>query len=72
MLRVELAEMIMEYLGYNRSIVRIAIEEKVLEIIHTENLFSDYSYCIDSLSFERYLHNFNLRDKEIESIMCSF
>ncbi|WP_342530664.1 hypothetical protein MKY80_18765 [Lysinibacillus sp. FSL R5-0849] len=54
MIRVELAERIMEQLGYRPSIVRRAIEAKELEIVQTDSLFSDYSYCITEGSFERF------------------
>lgn len=72
MIRVELAERIMEQLGYRPSIVRRGIEAKELEIVQTDNLFSDYSYCLTESSFERFPFNQNLSECEVYSIMVAF
>lgn len=72
MLRVEFAEKIMEYLGYNHSIIHRAINDKELETVTDDRIFSDYEYAITRSSFHDYLYKLGLSDREVDSIMASF
>lgn len=72
MLRVELAEKIIEYLGFSCSMIHRAINANVLETVSDDRVFSDYKYAITRSSFHNYLYKLGLSEREIDSIMASF
>lgn len=71
MIRVELAERIMEKLEYNSSIIHRAINAKELVTVSDNRIFSDYEYVITRSSFRDYLYKLGLNDREIDCIMES-
>lgn len=70
MIRVEVAEKVMEQLGYSRSIIHRAIQVGELETVVDESrVFSDYGYAIMSRSFYGYLYKLGVSERQICSIM---
>ncbi|MGE7810514.1 hypothetical protein [Lysinibacillus capsici] len=69
MIRVELAERIMEKLGYNSSMIHRAINAKELETVSDDRILSDYEYAITRNSFHDYLYKLSLSEREVNCIM---
>jgi len=69
MIRVELAERIIEKLGYSSSIIHRAINAKELETVSDDRILSDYEYAITRNSFHDYLYKLSLSEHEINCIM---
>lgn len=69
MIRVELAERIMEKLGYSSSIIYRAINAKELDTVSDDRILSDYEYAITRDSFYDYLHKIGLSESEVNCIM---
>lgn len=69
MIRVELAERIMEKLGYSSSIIHRAINAKELDTVSDDRILSDYEYAITRDSFHDYIHKLGLSEHEVNCIM---
>jgi len=69
MIRVELAERIIEKLCYSSSIIHRAINAKELETVSDDRILSDYEYAITRNSFHDYLYKLSLSEHEINCIM---
>ena len=69
MIRVELAERIMEKLGYSSPIIHRAINAKELETVSDDRILSDYEYALTRNSFHDYLYKLGLSEREVNCIM---